>query len=284
MRPIAEIRREVRAEWPRILQRAGTRRATFPAAPNILGSGVKTEKGRARGILTAVAYMSPDSEAFPRGDGRTLCPFASAECSALCLGHSTGRLAMAPAENARIWKTTLYLGARALWRELLRAECEAHARAAARIGYVPAIRIDGSSDTGEGALLAPALGGVRFYDYTKSEARALKHARGEYPPNYHVTYSYSGRNAPECRRVLAAGGNVAAVFDADPRTHAPLPPQWWGSRVVDGDADDARFLDPREVPGVIVGLRFKQARQRAAALERAGRFVIRRGQATCWPR
>lgn len=44
------------------------------------------------------------------------------------------------------------------------------------------------------------------------------------------------------------GNNVAVVF------RGPLPKTWANRRVIDGDRDDLRFLDPM---GVIVGLKAK---------------------------
>jgi len=176
---------------------------------------------------------------------------------------------MRPVKRSRLWKAALYLGARDLWRELLRAEVRSFARTAERAGLRPVVRVDGSTDTGEGAFLAAAFPSVTFYDYTKVPNRALFHA-GD--PSYRITFSYSGRNADDALRVLAAGGNVAVVF-ATPRKGA-LPTTWWGAPVIDGDVTDLRFLDP--TGGMIVGLRFKAAAQRAEAMRAAvlGGFAV----------
>ena len=53
---------------------------------------------------------------------------------------------------------------------------------------------------------------VRFYDYTKIYKRALKWARGEYPKNYHITYSLNEDNKKEAFNILKKGGNISAVF------------------------------------------------------------------------
>jgi hypothetical protein len=47
--------------------------------------------------------------------------------------------------------------------------------------------------------------------------------------------------------VIAAGGNVAVVFNE-------LPETYLGKPVINGDESDLRFLDPK---GVIVGLKAK---------------------------
>ena len=43
---------------------------------------------------------------------------------------------------------------------------------------------------------------INFYDYTKIQKRALKFARGEYPPNYHLTYSLNEDNYDKAMQVL----------------------------------------------------------------------------------
>lgn len=99
---------------------------------------------------------------------------------------------------------------------------------------------------------------LQFYDYTKNPGRAVTNAMGFHPANYHLTFSRSETNERQCLDVLAAGGNVAVVFStatkSGKRPAEALPADWHGYRVVDGDKDDLRFLDPR---GVVVGLRAK---------------------------
>jgi hypothetical protein len=77
---------------------------------------------------------------------------------------------------------------------------------------------------------------VQFMDYTKDISRVLDPKR---PSNYHLTFSRSEVNEEECKTALAAGQNVAVVFDKP-----PYPETFWGYSVVDGDTNDLRFLDP----------------------------------------
>jgi hypothetical protein len=88
---------------------------------------------------------------------------------------------------------------------------------------------------------------LRFYDYTPNLARMIQFLNGELPANYHLTFSRKENNQSKVELVAAMGGNVAVVFDKLPQTYL-------GKQVVDGDATDLRFLDPR---GVIVGLKAK---------------------------
>jgi hypothetical protein len=83
---------------------------------------------------------------------------------------------------------------------------------------------------------------LSFYDYTKIPNRK------NLPPNYKLTFSFSGNNLSDCRKALANGMSVAVPFLGD------LPETWLGHEVIDGDADDLRFLDPSPC---IVGLRAK---------------------------
>jgi len=109
---------------------------------------------------------------------------------------------------------------------------------------------------------------VQFYDYTKIPKRKT-------PANYDLTFSFSGKNEIWCKREMKTRRRrVACVFVAmreAPRSkkadesndgwvsiaskaHAPLPPQYWGYPVIDGDESDLRPFDPGRV---IVGLRYK---------------------------
>ncbi len=272
MSHLSTIRRSIVRNWPDIVARANVRPEALDALPNvprILGSGTKTEKGEGKGYLTAVVYMSPATEAFEPGDGRTLCPYATEGCASACLGAKAGRMVMAPVKRSRLWKAALYLGDRVLWRLLVRAEIASFERKATRKGLLPVVRIDGSTDTGEGATMALVFPSVQFYDYTKVSARAAKWARGGYASNYHVTFSFSGANVAAAQAALSVGVNVAAVFSTGKGEALPV---WYGgilgSVVIDGDETDLRFLDPK-ADGLLVGLRFKAAKGRGVAMEKA---------------
>ena len=260
--------------WPDILQRADLPASTvtamggLPDKPTLLGGSTKVDKGDTYGFMSSVCYMSPANEA-TLDDGRTLCPHSTAACRAACLGHNTGRMIMTPVMRARLWKTALYLGARKVWRRLAHLEIEALERKARRASqrdgrtWTPAVRIDGSTDTGEGQRLAQHHPGVQFWDYTKNLRRALR--VGEHgQENYTLVYSH-GEGIEQSRQVLDHGGAVAVVFDIKPGE--PMPATWLGFPVVNGDLFDNRHADrdifgllPRQ--GYVVGLSFKAARDR----------------------
>lgn len=260
-----QLRAQLIATWPAILEaarRKGFRHdATLPAIPRILGTSTKVRLGEHLSVLTAVAYLSPARES-----GADMCRFrAGCGCERSCIGTATGLLALPSAKLARLWRTATWLGAPELFKALLHCEVRALAAKAARLGMVPAVRIDGSSDIGLGAELAAVYGmSVRFYDYTKSAERAF----ASLGTAWHVTLSSTGSNDAQCRAYLAAGGTVARVFAADPKRKGleGMPRSWLGFAVIDGDASDVRFLD---APGSVVGLRFKRASKRVKNLESA---------------
>jgi hypothetical protein len=104
---------------------------------------------------------------------------------------------------------------------------------------------------------------VQFYDYTKD----IKRVRKALPDNYHLTLSYSEASTRYSDMVLDQmckhqGHNMAVVF----RDKDKIPKTYMGFKVVDGDKDDLRFLDPK---GVVVALYAK-----GKAKQDASGFVI----------
>jgi len=266
MRKRAEVEREIRSEWSRIaadfIALGGRPEAAnvLPKSIKLFGQSVKVDLGAAKGVDTAVIYMAPARES-----GVNLCPWAGS-CAGFCLGHSSGRLAMAPGKRARLWKSALWIGAPDLFVELAEVEARAFAEKANRAGLIPALRVDGSSDIGLGGKLARLVPGVQWYDYTKSFERADRNVSN---PDWTVVYSASENSDDQSiGHLLRKGGRVSMVFDVV--KGAPLPEVWNGHTVVDGDEHDAVFLQPK---GVILGLRFKASKrktQRAAAATRSG--------------
>jgi hypothetical protein len=91
-----------------------------------------------------------------------------------------------------------------------------------------------------------------LYDYSKWPNRTV-------PSNYHLLFSASDRTSDaEIVRRVKSGENVAVVFNAKYRTNGhwqiPLPTEFHGVPVIDGDKVDTRYEDPK---GVVVGLRIK---------------------------
>ena len=301
--PLSSIRSLVREMWPDIVNglelskepqvmEDGTRLASphaqamsaLPKTPKLLGSSHKVElQNEELGVLSSVVYLAPDNELFGAGsdDKRTTCPHASEECSALCLGHKSGRMIMSPNKRARLWKAALFFGARDLFTALLIKEARAFSDKATKLGKIGALRVDGSSDTGLGQKLSSLFLeeglNLRLWDYTKSIARVKSLDAYSGASTYSLTFSYSGYNLDDCRVALELGFPVAVVFDT-PKGEA-LPDAWERYPVIDGDVLDQRFFDFRELGapqsgGYIVGIRLKSATDRAQAIETGARFVV----------
>lgn len=217
-----------------------------------VGTDSKTVKGEKQGVLTGILYMSPAIQS----DGIDLCPFSTAECRSSCL-NTAGRGAFSNVQAARMAKRELFLKDRASFLSILEADIARLERKAARLGMVPAVRLNGTTDIRWDKIAAPIMAEfprVRFYDYTKRPTPAMGAAL---PNNYDVTYSHHG-DWFATTAALAQGTRVAMVFNT--KKGAPLPRALRLAGlsgtipVIDGDESDARFMDAR---GVIVGLRAK---------------------------
>lgn len=202
----------------------------------------KTKKGEPRGYLTFVMYLAPSKESVPHG-GRDVCPWASPGCAHACL-YTAGRGAFASVQAARLRKTVQFFTDRKQFMADLYEDIVAAEKIAKLRGMVPVFRLNGTSDLNWDKVVAdhPHL---QFYDYTKSLDRVV----GNVFTNYHLTFSRSETNEADALQVLFTGGNVAVVFAT-----SSLPATWKGYRVISGDADDLRFLDPANV---VVGLKAK---------------------------
>jgi hypothetical protein len=228
----------------------------------------KTIKGRRKGYVTAVLYLSPADSS-----GTELCGMAEiAGCKVGCL-NTAGRGGMAKGsatfiaangetlpdnaiQKARLARTTFFLSDQSAFMERLVKEIERAKRYARRKRKRLVVRLNGTSDIRwesipcirRGKPFANAFAAfpeLQFYDYTK-----LPNRRVAGIPNYHLTFSYSHREefAPivaKAVRYYGAAVNFAAVFKK------AIPAYFLGRRVVNGDESDLRFLDRRNV---VVGL------------------------------
>jgi hypothetical protein len=218
----------------------------------------KALKAQKYGWLNAINYMAPHKLA---GVGN-LCPNASTGCIELCLGVTSGNAAMYPSVlRSRIAKAQWFMNDRAAFMKHAARHIRRAMAAAKRAKQKLCVRMNGATDIaweslhlqGELSLVAQ-FPDIQFVDYTKSVKRALAHARGQLPKNYHLTFSRSETNEAQCLEVLAAGGNVAVV------SSLPRPTAWNGYPTIDGDQHDLRHLDPRNV---VVWLSPKGAKAKA---------------------
>lgn len=213
----------------------------------------KTRKGEAVGYKTIGLHLAPANLS-----GYNVCIKASAGCKAACL-NTAGRGAISSVQSARIAKTRLFIEDQPQFMTRMHDDMLTAIKGARRANMIPAARLNLTSDlswesigickaTGDKTTLMSAFSDIQFYDYTASASRMLRWLAGDMPANYHLTFSRK-ENTPDLLvdSIVKSGGNVAVVFDK-------LPTTWRGHKVVDGDKNDLRFLDP---VGVIVGLKAK---------------------------
>jgi hypothetical protein len=164
---------------------------------------------------------------------------------------------MSTVQAARLRRTDWFFADRVGFMTQLARELKNLERRAARKGFKPVARLNGTSDIPwesmllGGRTIFERFPGITFYDYTKSPRRALNAQNAaDWPENYSLTLSRTEGWLPATADEMADRGvNVAVVFDT-PKGQ-PLPETFEGVPVIDGRVDDWRFRDPR---GVVVGL------------------------------
>jgi len=202
----------------------------------------KTVRGESQGYRTYILHLAP-----AKVSGYQVCPMASKGCAAACL-NTAGRGRFDRTQAARIRKTKLFFEDRETFLDMLVWDIKAAERDAARHNLIPVFRLNGTSDIrwetvqvlADGSNIMEAFPHLQFYDYTKIANRR------DLPANYHLTFSRSESNERDVVTAIRNGMNVAVVFSGK-----ELPRYYYGIRVIDGVADDLRFLDPSSV---IVGL------------------------------
>ena len=211
--------------------------------PVICSTNSKVMKNEKEGYLTACIHFSPATESVGWG-GTNMCASCSYGCSHGCL-KTAGCHAMPYQKVRRIALTLWWLQYRDSFMDQLHDEMKALINKAKNKGLKLAFRPNALSDRRDFALsLVEIYPEVQFYDYTKLPQAWKVHQ----PGRYHITFSQSETNLYEVHEAMKHGLNVAVVFNGE------LPDTYLGRPVIDGDLNDARFLDPE---GVIVGLKIK---------------------------
>tara|TARA_R100001126_G_scaffold72798_1_gene42519 strand:- start:653 stop:1360 length:708 start_codon:yes stop_codon:yes gene_type:complete len=217
----------------------------FTKAKKLLNidNNAKTVKGQKAGYMTAILYLAPSTQS-----GFQVCPMASEGCKKACL-YTAGHGAFNNVQQGRINKTRWFIQERNTFMDQLRKEINNHVNNAKKKGFIPCIRLNGTSDIAfENTGIFEAFPNVQFYDYTKIYKRALKFVNGQYPSNYHITYSLNEDNYKEAFDILLKGGNISAVFRNE------LPENYKGYKVINADETDLRFTDDNNI---IAGLKAK---------------------------
>lgn len=204
----------------------------------------KIQKGAKLGYLSFILHLAPATLS-----GKETCPKRTAGCTAACL-NTAGRGGMFKRgentnmiQQARIRKTQMYFEQKEAFLAQLVKDIKLGIKQATKLGLTPVFRLNGTSDLSvEKWGIIEQFPQVQFYDYTKVLGRKVAHL-----PNYHLTFSAADGNDSDVAKAIAAGMNVAVVFDK-------LPEAYMGRVVNDADEHDLRFLDPK---GTIAGLKAK---------------------------
>ena len=215
-----------------------------------VGTNAKTIKGDGSEYLTAILYMTP-YKVMVDGKHFNSCSMAEqASCIEGCL-YTAGRGKFSNVQSARQRKAEWFYRDRVGFMDQLFEDITKFEAYCKKRGIQPCVRLNGTTDIrwelipisnivkGETKKnIFELFPNVQFYDYTKIPNRKV----ADYP-NYHLTWSYSSAN-PKYEElfwdVIRKGMSVAVVF------RKPINMTTWrGYKVVDGDKDDLRFLDPQ---------------------------------------
>jgi len=214
-----------------------------------LAKNGKVNKQHTYGLYLAPAKLS----------GYNVCPNSTPECRLGCL-HASGHTKMEinsggnRIQNARIKKARLLIENPEYFMRWLVTDIDAKRKLAEKQGYGFSVRLNCTSDIDwanvklYGQNVFEIFPDVQFYDYTKNVKKFINK-----PANYHLTYSYTGRNWSECQDVMSKGHNVAMVFNV--KKESEIPAMYKGYEVVNGDLSDYRVADAK---GIIVGLKWKR--------------------------
>jgi hypothetical protein len=210
----------------------------------------KIQKGTKLGYLSFILHLAPSTLS-----GKNTCPKATPGCIAACL-NTAGRGGMFRAgentniiQKARIRKTIYFFEDREQFMFDLVKDIRKGIKMAAKLNLTPVFRLNGTSDISwekyeaEGGMnIFELFPEVQFYDYTKVLGRKVTGIA-----NYFLVFSKADGNDLDVARAMAAGMNIAAVFDK-------VPGEYMGVEVINADETDLRF---RDKPGVVAGLKAK---------------------------
>jgi hypothetical protein len=216
----------------------------------------KVLKGMKQGYNTYILHLAPADLS-----GYEVCAKRTAGCTLACL-NMAGRGGMMKKgevtnviQEARKRKTKMFFENREVFMELLVKDIILAIKQSVKMGLIPVIRLNGTSDLAfekyevtvagkEYKNIFAAFPNIQFYDYTKILGRKIKDIK-----NYHLTFSAADGNDADVVKAIEQGYNIATVFGI--KKTLPMPAEYNGLPVFNGDESDLRFLDPK---GVVVGL------------------------------
>lgn len=181
---------------------------------------------------------------------RNICPHSTPGCRACCLVDS-GRLGLAPAKRAMLARTALYNKSPEVFWQLVDIEIARNKKRVQRSDKRLVVRLDGTSQINieeQAPELIEKHQDVIFQDYLKGPYKT-----GWTTPNRYVVSSGTERDSA---LTIRNRGNV--VFPVNIARGKPLPTEFLGRQVVDGDKHDLRFLDDQQSVAVLVRVKGRQ--------------------------
>ena len=249
-----------------------------------VSSDPKTIKSLIDGVLTGVMYGMPANGSGEWND----CPFASLGCTMACLntsGHGGIGLDqdnLNPVQIARLKRSAFFHTRRSEFWEMLIRDIDRLIRKAKKLGLMPAVRLNGTTDVKwestpvviNGIKIANNImelySDVIFYDYTAWPY--AKRPNETLPLNYHLTFSRKENNDSQIADNISHGRNVTVVVDIPSRDKTTaIPTTWREIPTFDADKSDFRPNDPI---GRILILRYKSAKASSLADALASGFVV----------
>jgi len=228
---------------------------------------------------TYAFYLAPAETS-----GYNICSHSTHECRLGCLatsGHAGMEILAGKStriKDSRIKKVKMFYEEPEYFINWMIAEIRKYQRKAKKDGYFFSVRLNATSDIDwqnvkiSGQTIFEMFPEVNFYDYTKNANKFV----GK-PSNYHLTYSYTGRNWHLCEALLKKGENIAMVFDV--KRESDLPAMYKGYKVINGDLTDYRIDDAK---GIIVGLKWKHIADKVAEKQILNSvFVIKPTDSNC---
>ena len=204
---------------------------------------------------TYAFYLAPSNES-----GYNVCSHSTPECRLGCLatsGHAGMEIMSGKRtriKDARIKKTRMFYERPDYFINWMIAEIKRYQQKAIKDNFFFSVRLNATSDIDwqnvkiSGQTIFEMFPDIQFYDYTKNADKFKNKA-----DNYHLTYSYTGRNWDLCEELLKTGVNIAMVFNV--KNESLLPKSYKGYKVINGDLTDYRIDDAK---GIIVGLKWKR--------------------------
>lgn len=191
--------------------------------------------------------------------GYQVCSSSTPGCRKCCI-FTSGNGQYPSVWRGRLARKLAWFQNRDAFKEKLLFELRLAQRLASRKGKNLGVRLNVFSDVmweRQFPEIFRRFPNVQFYDYTKHHNRMMRFIRGDksFPKNYYLTFSRSEDNVGACLEVLDAGRNVSVPFTINkvmhPEINVPMPREFMGYPVFNGEENDLRFLDPqRHVIGI----------------------------------